>query len=88
MAPLAFKKDNPLFLLSLESVAVSPPLPMGPFSRGVKKSPSVLPGRDDKQTSRGTNKDVWHYSISRKKKSAAISVFLVLDIFFSENGER
>lgn len=46
-----------------------------------RDGPSVPSGSDDKQTSRGTNKGVWRYGIFRKQ-SSAISVFLVLDIFF------
>lgn len=63
------------------------PFQWGHFLEMQKESPSVLSGRDDKQTSRGENKGVWHYSISRKQSNIRLCLSGVGHIF-SENGER
>ncbi|RMC18600.1 hypothetical protein DUI87_04494 [Hirundo rustica rustica] len=89
MEPLLPTKDNPLFPLSLESIAatkqLSPPFPMGAFSRGVERKSFQVA-----MISRPLGEQAGLYGIMvfLENVAVAISAFLALDMFLSENGER
>lgn len=63
------------------------PSQRGCFLEVWREGPSVLSGRDDKQTSRGTNKSVWLYSIFRRQSSGRLCLSGIGHVF-SENGGR